>query len=1107
MAVTVTRALERDRQVVRRSLQRPRNDDLVLAAISMIVAMVIVATYLGRTTLSLTTQQRGVLVNLNTVPDAARLEPALAPAFDTPADRRLAARELFGFLAHAGGGRRSIRNVGAIAQATVPIAAIERDPELRSYHERLRAARARTEGSGTPLQSLPLLTSSDLSAVKPFLVVRDRRAVRNAVLLWAVLYLAAFHLVSLAWRVRAVRGDRAVVAAVHLLTGIGFAVMIARSDPLRDTMLFVRFAQTVLVGAGVMALVSLANFRTSALRQFSFVPLAGAFVLSLLLIVFGSGPAGSNAKVNLGPVQPIEAIRLLIVLFLAGYFGRRWELLRAVRSETVRGRSMPAWLNVPRLEYLVPVLFGVALALGLFFVQRDLGPALVISVVFLAMYAIARGGVVMTLTGFALLAAGFFVGYQIGISSTLTERVRMWQSPWDNAARGGDQIAQALWALATGSTFGTGLGLGDTRYLPAGHTDLALAAVAEELGFVGMFVIAVAYLALVWRGVTTARRASTEYTVFLALGMTLLIAIPVLLMTAGVLGLVPLTGVVTPFVSYGGSAMLANFVAAGVLTSIRSDSQTAADLRSLEKPVRWTAASLAVAALASLLVIARVQIVRADEIVVRPHLGIQGDGTRRYQYNPRILDVVREIPRGRVLDRRGLPLATETAADARPSRADYQRLGISLDEACPDPAARCYPLGSRAFHLLGNARTRLNWGASNTAFLERDAEAKLRGFDDHETLVRTVDTAGGPAWALRRDYRDLVPLLRHRRRSSHRAVTAILNKPRDVQTTIDAALQVRTAAILAAHVSKSASGRGAAVVLDSSTGDLLASVSYPWPVDEAGHDPGKPADDLLDRPRFGLYPPGSTFKIVTAAAALRQKSSVRDLTFTCSRLPDSRVGARISGWGRPVRDDELDRVPHGRIGMHEAMSVSCNAYFAQLAVRLGPEALISAAQPLGLSLARGNTVANVRDALPQVGYGQGEVVATPLRMARVAATIAADGIIPDTRWESTPGTGEPHAYLSREHARLLGRYMRDVVVSGTGRALRNHPLAIAGKTGTAEVAGAASHSWFIGFAPYGPASRRVAIAVLIENAGYGGSAATPAAGEIFSAAAALGLVK
>jgi cell division protein FtsW (lipid II flippase) len=1107
MAVTVTRALERDRQVVQRALRTPGAGDIVLAGVSLLAVLLIVAAYLGRTTLSSTLQQGSVTVNLNTVPDAARLEPALASAFDNPGDRRLAARELFGFLAQADGGRRRLRNVGAIAQATVPVTAIEHDPELRSYQERLRAARARAEGSGSPPQTLTLLTSAELAAVKPFFVVRNRSAVRLAVLLWTVLYVAAFHLVSLAWRLRSIRGDRAALAAVHLLTAVGLAVMIGRADPLRDTMLFVRFAQTVIVGASVMALVSFVNLRTAPLRQFSFMPLAGAFALSLLLILFGSGPTGSNAKVNLGPVQPIEAIRLLIVLFLAGYFARRWELLREVRSEVVRGRSMPAWLNVPRLEYVVPVIFGVALALGLFFVQRDLGPALVISVVFLAMYAIARGGVAMTLTGFALLAAGFCVGYQIGISATLTERVRMWQSPWDNAARGGDQIAQALWAVATGATFGTGLGLGDTRYLPAGHTDLALAAVAEELGFVGVMAIGAAYAALVWRGLATARRSASDYTLFLAIGMTLLIAVPVLLMTAGVLGLVPLTGVVTPFVSYGGSAMLANFAAVGTLASIRSDTRRPTDLVSLQRPLGWTAATLALGALASLFAIARVQILRADEIVVRPHLGMQADGTRRYQYNPRILDVAREMPRGRVLDRRGLPLATETATIARPAKADYQRLGISLDEACPNPEARCYPLGGRAFHLLGDARTRTNWNASNTAFLERDAEAKLRGFDDHETLVRTVDTAGNPAWALRRDYRDLVPLLRHRYQSWHRAVKAIVNKPRDVQTTIDAALQVRTAAILAAHVSKSASGRGAAVVLDPSTGDLLASVSYPWPLDEARAEAGKPPDELLDRARFGLYPPGSTFKIVTAAAALRQKSSFRDLTFTCSRLPDSRVGARISGWGRPVRDDELDRVPHGTIGMHAAMSVSCNAYFAQLAVRLGPEALIAAAQPFGLSLARGNTAANVRDALPQVGYGQGEVVATPLRMARVAATIAADGVVPDVRWQSSPVNEEPHVYVSRETARLLGRYMRDVVLSGTGRALRNHALPIAGKTGTAEIAGAASHSWFIGFAPYGQASRRVAVAVLIENAGYGASAATPAAGEIFSAAAALGLAR
>jgi peptidoglycan glycosyltransferase len=193
--------------------------------------------------------------------------------------------------------------------------------------------------------------------------------------------------------------------------------------------------------------------------------------------------------------------------------------------------------------------------------------------------------------------------------------------------------------------------------------------------------------------------------------------------------------------------------------------------------------------------------------------------------------------------------------------------------------------------------------------------------------------------------------------------------------------------------------------------------------------------------------------------------------------------------------------------MHDALAVSCNAYFAQLAVRLGPEALISAAQSVGLSLARGNTPAQVRDALPQVGYGQGEVVATPLRMARVAAAIAADGLVPDVRWEMSSGTGEVHPFVTRESARLIARYMRDVVLTGTGRALSGHPIAIAGKTGTAEISGAPSHAWFIGFAPYGPATRRVAVAVLIENAGYGGTAAAPAAGEIISAAAGLGLVK
>ena len=1108
MAITYTRAAEREQQVVRRRLQTPGVGDLVLGAVSLVAIGLVAAAYLGRTTLA--QEVRGVVpvVNLNTVADAATLEPALAAAFDNQADRRLAARELFGFLAQADGGRRVLPNVGAIARVEVPAAAIDKDPGLVVYRDRLHDARERSSAPNGAPRAVPLLTSAELSAIKPSLVVRSTSVVRRSLLVWGVLYLAAFHLVSLFWRMRGIRGDHALLAAVHFLTAAGLAVMVGRADPLRDVMLFVRYGQTAIIGAGVMVLVSVVNFRTSAFRDFSFIPLGGALLLSLILIVFGSGPSGSNAKVNLGPVQPIEAIRLLIVLFLAGYFARRWELLREVRSETVRGRTMPRWLNVPRLEYVLPVLAGVALALALFFLQRDLGPALVISLVFLAMYAVARGAVVMAAVGLALLIAGFYAGHLLGISATLADRVRMWQAPWDNAARGGDQIAQALWSFATGATSGTGLGLGDTRYLPAGHTDLVLAAVGEELGFIGIVALAVGYVALVGRGLATARRASTDYGLFLAAGLTLLLGIPVTLMMAGLLGLVPLTGVVTPFLSYGGSAMLANFAAVGALASIRSDRQPQADFASLRRHLGWAGGTLGAVCVALLVVLVRVQVVRADEIVVRPHLGMQADGSRRYQYNPRVLDVARQIPRGRVLDRRGLPLAVETVADARTARADYQRLGVSLDVSCPDASARCYPLGGSLFHLIGDARSRLNWGASNTAFVERDAEARLRGFDDHQTLIRTTDRQGAPAWALRRDYRDLIPVLRHRYQPSHRSMKGILTKSRDVRTTIDATLQLKTAAIIGDHVRRSASGHAAAVVLDPASGDLLASVSYPWPEDTtAARDPQASPDDLLDRARFGLYPPGSTFKIVTAAAALRRDPGLRDQTFTCSRLPDGRNGARVAGWGRPVRDDVLDRTPHGTVGMHDALTVSCNAYFAQLAVRIGPEALINTAQSVGLTLARGNTPAQVRDALPQVGYGQGEVVATPLRMARVAAAVAAGGLVPDVRWEMASGTGETHPFVTRESARLLARYMRDVVLTGTGRALSGHAIPIAGKTGTAEVAGAPSHAWFIGFAPYGPASRRVAVAVLIENAGYGGAAAAPAAGEIISAAAALGLVK
>jgi peptidoglycan glycosyltransferase len=298
-------------------------------------------------------------------------------------------------------------------------------------------------------------------------------------------------------------------------------------------------------------------------------------------------------------------------------------------------------------------------------------------------------------------------------------------------------------------------------------------------------------------------------------------------------------------------------------------------------------------------------------------------------------------------------------------------------------------------------------------------------------------------------------------------------------------------------------------VLDADSGDVLALLSHPWPslpLDGLADDESV-RDALLDRARFGLYPPGSAFKLITATAALRRDLRLAQAEFTCSDLPGGRVGVRIRG-GRPVRDDILDRHAHGTIDMHEGLVHSCNAYFAQLAVRVGPEALLDTAARLGVSVASSPTPAGLRATLPQAGYGQGEALASPLRMARVVAAIASGGVLRDASVLERPAAlGRDEVLLTPGAAALLAGYMRDAVLTGTGRSLRDHPARIAGKTGTAEVSHAASHSWFVGFAPYGPATRKIAFAVIVENAGYGGQAAASVAGEIVTAAAARGLVQ
>ncbi|MFL6192618.1 MAG: FtsW/RodA/SpoVE family cell cycle protein [Thermoanaerobaculia bacterium] len=1087
-------------------------ETLLLAAAGLVVLLGLVLVYLATVKPLEAVGPKlasGEIVNLNELRGSDQLLPIL-DVFESSSERSFAAQRIWK-RAHEG----TLPNVGELGRIRVSAAEIEGDKRLTTLRERLAARRA--DGATGSDVSVPLLSLRQLREIKPKLVVRAPGRFRSSFWLWAALYVLAFLAVHLVWRVRGFAGDPLILPALLLLTGVGLAIMVSVRDPVRDLLLFRTFAQGVIVGAGLLLAASLVDYERSPLRRLSFAPLLAALGLSVVLILFGSGPGGSDAKVNLFGWQPVEAIKILIVLFLAGYFFDRWEFLREL-AETRGG--LPGALRIPKLEYLLPPLLAIALVLAFFFLQRDLGPALILSFLFLVLYCVARGKPWMALVGTALVVLAFAVAYRIGYPATVSGRLSMWMSPWDNGFRGGDHLAQGMWSMAGGALTGTGLGLGQPQRVPEIHTDLVLAAVGEELGFLGLLAVLGLYALLVWRGFRAAFRAGGVYGFFLALGLTVLFAVQILLIAGGVTGVLPLSGVVSPFLSYGRTAMLANFLILGMLLGVSAHPGDAEATRRFQGAAKWTGLALAALLAAIVIKTAQIQVVQPDRFLTRGALTMQGDGYRRFLYNPRLVDIAREIPRGDILDRNGVILATSDPAQVEKNRAVLERLGATLPADALEPGDRYYPFGGRTFHLLGDLTSRANWAAPNTSYAERDARIRLQGYDDFAGIVEVAQPNGQVTREIKLDYGELIPLLRHRWQPEHPEVKRILGRDRTLRMTIDVRLQLRAAQTLEKYAKQGGYG-GAATVMDPATGDLLASVSYPWPqrmpvrVSEDAEEGEKEGavPELIDRSRYGIYPPGSTFKMVTAMAALRKNPRIAADTFVCQLLPDGRVGNRVRGWGKAIRDDPTDHAPHGNVDLERGIVVSCNAYFAQLGTyEVGAEPLLETAKLLGISVAKPNTPEQLKDALPQASYGQGQVVATPFQMARVAATLAAGGAMPEGRWvlgESNTRRAEPVRVLEPELARVLTRAMRRVVTEGTAaRFLSQVQPPIAGKTGTAEVKDRGSHSWFIGYAPYeGTLGRKIAFSVVVEHGGYGGRLAAPAAGEIVQAAEQLGILR
>jgi cell division protein FtsW (lipid II flippase) len=364
-----------------------------------------------------------------------------------------------------------------------------------------------------------------------------------------------FFAAHLAIRRLAPEADGLLFPLVALLNGIGY-VFIARLDPdLADnqaTWTFVGIAAFVLTLAFVR--------RARDLQRYRYTFLAVGLILLVLPLIPGLGVTINGARiwVGVGPIsfQPGEFAKIAFALFFASYLVEKRELL-----------SMATWPKfrpmLPDLKHLGPVLLAWGIAILVMTAQKDLGSSLLLFALFMSMLWVATGRVAYPVGGALLFGAAAYGAWTQ--FSHVKNRISQWMNPWDDF---GGQLSETWYALAWGGVAGTGIGLGRPDKIPYVESDFIFAAIGEELGLLGGTAILVAYLLIVGSGLRIAVQSEHSFDKLLAAGLTALIGMQAFVILAGVIRLLPLTGVVLPFVSYGGSALVANYVLLALLLRI-----------------------------------------------------------------------------------------------------------------------------------------------------------------------------------------------------------------------------------------------------------------------------------------------------------------------------------------------------------------------------------------------------------------------------------------------------------------------------------------------------------------------------------------------------------
>ncbi len=870
----------------------------------------------------------------------------------------------------------------------------------------------------------------------------------------------AFIIAHLAIRKLAPNADPALLPISFALSGIGIAFITRLAPDLAVRQLMWLYLGIV---AMVVILLIVRNLDKLSHYKYTIMIVGVLLLLSPLLPGIGQEIYGSRIWLSIGgfSMQPGELAKILIVLFLAGYLAQNREML-----------SVFTWkvgpVHLPSLQTLLPLLIMWALAFIIVVFEKDLGSALVLFFVFLVMLYVATGKKFYVVVGLLLAAVGAVVLWTF--FGHVQVRVDTWLDPFADAADTGYQLVQTIFSLADGGLFGVGIGRGLSDMIPVVESDFIFAAIGEETGLLGAAGVLLLYLCFAIRGIVTAARAKSDVSSFAATGLTSIIVLQAFIIVGGVTRLIPLTGITLPFVSQGGTAMFAGFIIVGLLlragdegTGVETEMASATSIFSAHSALnsvlgrvslgkRLTNILLMFSVLFALLVanLTYIMVINADAYKSMPQ-------------NNHTIAREAESERGTISTYDGTVLAQSVRTDD----GTYERV---------------YPAGDLASHVVGYASERYG-----TAGIEASCNDTLKGEKNFASWTDVIDSLAG-----------------------------VKSTGNDVTLTLNSKIQAAAQKALEGY-------SGACVVLDPETGAVLAMASSPTydaaDVEEliaqsAEEGPDSlSSSELYNRASQAVYPPGSTFKMVTLATAF--EDGVADESSRFNSPATMMIGnAEVNNFG--------DRA-YGNITLKRAFELSSNTVFGQLGVLMGPERLVEGADKFGFNKQISFDVPLSESLMPDPSEmtewetawaAAGEPVgmhpspagpqATVLEMALVGAAMGNKGTIMqpylvdsiynatgERSYQATPS--KLMQAVSEETANRVMECMKGVVTNGTGTDAAIRGIEVAGKTGTAERIKDADDSWFVGVAPAdGP---RVVVALALEEAG-GEVSATSRAREV-----------